>query len=50
MRDRLTVLRKAFDKETKEKEATANKAVRDIFAHLSFRISIILVLRLSRLS
>ncbi|KAH9972402.1 tRNA synthetases class II (A)-domain-containing protein [Lactifluus volemus] len=26
MRDRLTVLRKAFDKETKEKEATANKA------------------------
>ncbi len=29
MRDRLTALRKAFDKEIKEKEAAANKAVRD---------------------
>jgi hypothetical protein len=30
MRDRLTALRKALDKETKEKEAAANKAVRDV--------------------
>ena len=29
MRDRLTTLRKAFDKEVKEKETAANKAVRD---------------------
>ncbi len=30
MRDRLTALRKALDKETKEREAVANKAVRDV--------------------
>lgn len=30
MRDRLIALRKALDKETKEKEAVANKAVCDI--------------------
>lgn len=30
MRDRLTALRKAFDKENKEKETAANKAVRDV--------------------
>ena len=30
MRERLIALRKALDKETKEKEAVANKAVRDL--------------------
>jgi alanyl-tRNA synthetase len=30
MRERLMALRKALDKETKEKEAVANKAVRDV--------------------
>jgi alanyl-tRNA synthetase len=34
MRDRLTVLRKALDKETKEKEAAANKTVRDVHLRL----------------
>ena len=33
MRDRLTSLRKALDKETKEREAIASKAVREV--HLS---------------
>jgi alanyl-tRNA synthetase len=35
MRDRLASLRKALDKETKEREAVASKAVRDI--HLLLR-------------
>ena len=30
MRDRLTSLRKALDKETKEREAVVNKAVREV--------------------
>ena len=30
MRDRLTSLRKALDKETKEREAVASKAVREV--------------------
>jgi len=34
MRERLMALRKALDKETKEKEMAANKAVRDIYARL----------------
>jgi alanyl-tRNA synthetase len=34
MRDRLTALRKALDKETKEKEAAANKTVRDFHLRL----------------
>ena len=34
MRDRLTALRKALDKETKEKEAAANKIVRGVHLRL----------------
>lgn len=34
MRDRLTSLRKALDKETKEREAVANKAVREVHLFL----------------
>ena len=34
MRDRLTSLRKALDRETKERDAVANKAVREV--HLPF--------------
>ena len=34
MRDRLTALRKALDKETKEKEAAANKTVRGVHLRL----------------
>jgi len=34
MRDRLTSLRKALDKETKEREAVSNKAVREVHLFL----------------
>jgi alanyl-tRNA synthetase len=34
MRDRLTSLRKAFDKDTREREAVANKAVREVHIFL----------------
>ena len=40
MRDRLISLRKALDKETKEREAVANKAVRDVYLLLPRRLSI----------
>lgn len=40
MRDRLTSLRKALDKETKEREAIANKAVREIHPSYPRQLSI----------
>jgi hypothetical protein len=50
MRDRLTTLRKAFDKETKEREATANRVVRDVLPDCCLRILIDPLCRLSKLS
>jgi hypothetical protein len=40
MRDRLTSLRKALDKETKEREAVVNKAVREVHLFLPRQLSI----------
>lgn len=40
MRDRLTSLRKALDKETKEREAVANKAVREVHLFLPRQLRI----------
>jgi hypothetical protein len=40
MRDRLITLRKALDKESKEREAVANKAVSDVHLFLPLQLSI----------